>query len=70
MTVAPLASVIIQPFWAKRSDESGKAKKYVCAIILGIIVSYTPLSWSFFYPLFLLQASCLPLFSIFRQSYD
>ena len=39
MTVAPLASVIIQPFWAKRSDESGKAKKYVCAIILGIIVS-------------------------------
>ena len=60
MTVAPLASVIIQPFWAKRSDESGKAKKYVCAII---IVSLYTFYFGHSFTTFLIASILLALFS-------
>ncbi len=39
LTIAPIASVLIQPLWAKRSDATGRAKTYAVFILLGLILS-------------------------------
>lgn len=39
-TVSSLASVFIQPLWARKSDKSGKAKTYAAVVALGAAISF------------------------------
>ncbi len=39
LTIGPLASVFIQPLWARLSDKSGKARKYASFVVLGAAIS-------------------------------
>jgi len=39
LTIAPIASVFIQPLWARRSDATGRAKTYAAVILFGLILS-------------------------------
>ena len=39
LTIAPIATVLIQPLWAKRSDATGRAKTYAAFILFGLILS-------------------------------
>lgn len=63
MTISPLASVIIQPFWAKRSDETGKAKKYACIIVLGIMLSLYTFYLGHSFAVFFIASILLALFA-------
>lgn len=38
-TISSLASVFIQPLWARRSDKTGKAKTYAIIVVCGVMLS-------------------------------
>lgn len=61
--LASVSSLLIQPLWAKRVDETGKAKKYALIIVLGAAISLQAYYIGTSFASFFVASALLAIFS-------
>ncbi|SES03815.1 Na+/melibiose symporter [Butyrivibrio fibrisolvens] len=61
--LASMSSLFVQPLWARRVDETGKAKKYALIIVLGAAISLQAYYIGTSFTSFFLASALLAIFS-------